>query len=263
MKIFVESFTERRRSLVFWFIGFLSFGVMMVGFFKSMGDTLSAYDQILENIPPAFQALVGEISSLTTIEGYLTAELFNLMLPMMFAILGIGLGATLISQEESLGTLELLLARPITRSRIFCEKALALVTQLALMAVATWLGIIVTAAAINVDISAVNVFWATLTLFILALDFSLFALAGSVIFSRGISIGVTTVLFIATYFLTTLAPLSNLLTKIEKLSPFYYYPAEKILTEGVDFVAIGVLIMPAIILYVVGESGFRLRDIGT
>ncbi|MBI2368924.1 MAG: MFS transporter [Deltaproteobacteria bacterium] len=47
------------------------------------------------------------------------------MLPLLLSVLTIGLGSRLLAKEESEGTLELLLARPVSRAKLLAAKAMA------------------------------------------------------------------------------------------------------------------------------------------
>ena len=63
--------------------------------------------------------------------GYLGSELFSFMVPLLLLIAAVGAGARAIAGEEERGTLDLLLANPVSRRRLVLEKLAALAAELA------------------------------------------------------------------------------------------------------------------------------------
>src|SRR5581483_5163390 len=87
-----------------------------------------AYRDTLQNfeIPPALQAIVGVELQIGTPAGFLSAEYYSWITILLIVYVAIeGTGA--IAGEESAGTMDLLLAQPVSRSRVVLEKALATV----------------------------------------------------------------------------------------------------------------------------------------
>lgn len=261
MRMFWESLRERQRSILAWLVGFIAFSGLLIAFYNEFPD-LSFYDEIIAQAPEIFSALVGELTTLTTIEGFLSAELFSLMFPVMMAILGLSLATSLIAKEESSGTLELLLARPVSRAKIFGQKVLSLVFQLGLMAAAAWSGIVFFAAVYSIDINALNLAWTLVALLLLTLDFSMLAFALANLFNRGIALAVTSALFVVSYFISNLSTFIEVLDKVKDFSLFSYYRHFEILTNGVDYLDLLVLFLPVVVLYWLGQAAFERRDIG-
>ncbi|MCA9388253.1 ABC transporter permease subunit [Candidatus Berkelbacteria bacterium] len=261
MRIFWESLRERQRSILAWMIGFIAFCGLLIAFFNEFPD-LSFYDEIIAQAPEIFSALVGELTTLTTIEGFLSAELFSLMFPVMMAVLGISLATSLIAKEENAGTLELLLARPVSRAKIFNQKMLSLVFQLALMMLACWASIVLFTSIYNVEINAVNLAWALVALYLLTLDFSMLAFALSNIFNRGIGMAISGALFVVSYFVSNLSAFISSLDKIKDFSFFTYYRHYDLLTNGANYADLLVLLVPILVFYWLAQAAFERRDIG-
>jgi ABC-2 type transport system permease protein len=102
--------------------------------------SLNAY---LAEIPDALKEMFS-IDRMTTGTGFLNAELFTLMLPLLFVIFGILRGARGLAGEEEAGTLDLLLVTPLSTTGLLLGEALALTVSLltlgAAVVVATALG---------------------------------------------------------------------------------------------------------------------------
>ena len=123
---------DTRRSTAWWALGMVALVVFTVAFYPSVKGN-EAFDQVFEDLPQAVRSLVGaqEGVPLTSPPGYLHGRLFSVMVPVLLVTLGIGLGARAIGGSEGDGTLELLLAQPVTRSRVVAERYGAVVAVLA------------------------------------------------------------------------------------------------------------------------------------
>ena len=77
-----------------------------------------------QNYPDALKSLFGITGggSLSSGAGFLDAELFSFMIPLLVLVLAIGTGARIFAGEEDAGRLELVLAYPLRRSRRGCRQ---------------------------------------------------------------------------------------------------------------------------------------------
>ena len=100
--------------------------VLIVAIYPDYAKAGNELNELLNN--PAIKAFVGEGVDLTTPEGFLTMEGYNLFFPVLIIIFAIMLGTAFISGEEKDGTLELLITTPISRHSIIIQKFLSLVT---------------------------------------------------------------------------------------------------------------------------------------
>ena len=116
--VFGKTLYDMRRGLIWWSISLLLMNLWMVSLYPVIQESAEALEQYLSNLPPTFSALVGEAATFSTIEGYLSVELFTFFLPMLTLAFAIVYGAGAIGGEEDSGTLDLLLAHPIPRWRV-------------------------------------------------------------------------------------------------------------------------------------------------
>jgi hypothetical protein len=89
---------------------------------------------ISSHVLPEVQSVVDYSSGI----GYLGIELFSLMLPGLLIAAAVGAGARAIAGEEEHATLDLLLANPISRTRVALEKAGAMFIMLSLLSFVTF-----------------------------------------------------------------------------------------------------------------------------
>lgn len=80
-------------------------------------------NKLLESYPKELTALIGHVGDITSPEGFLRAEVFSFLLPLLLLIFAIGFGARSIAGEEEEKTLDLVLATPISRLQLVVAQA--------------------------------------------------------------------------------------------------------------------------------------------
>ena len=109
------SLATQRRSVIGWGIGLAAVAAMYAAFYPSITQSAGDLQAYLDKMPDAFRELVGE--DYTSPAGYLRAELFSLLGPILFLVFAIGAGAKAIAGEEEARSLDLLLSTPLSRAR--------------------------------------------------------------------------------------------------------------------------------------------------
>lgn len=261
--VFLKTLRDQKRSLFWWVIGVAALSIFTVLFYPSIaGDP--AFDEMLERLPEALsRAMLGDVTDLTSPEGYLNSQLFVFMVPLVLMIFTVGKGSGAIAGEEEKGTLELLLSYPLRRWRLVVDKFLAMVVATAVIATGIWFSLFVGAIMVDMEIGAWRLAEATFSAALLSLVFGTFALAlASATGKRNMSIGVTAGLATAAYLLNAMAPLAESLEPSRKFSPFYYYSSGDPLSNGLD--PLHVLMMAALvaIFLTISAVTFERRDVG-
>src|SRR5689334_10088003 len=113
---------DRRAGIFGWSLGISAFIALNVLVYSSIQDQAQTLNKALDNLPAGAKALFGGSSDFLSPIGYLNSKLYYLFLPLMFTMLAISLVRHLLSNEEENGTLELLLARPISRGKLLTAK---------------------------------------------------------------------------------------------------------------------------------------------
>lgn len=255
---------SRRWSTLWWSLG-ASLYILLVNsvyqnFLTSQKNNLG---QTLQQLPDTLRSFVSIKSDFMTPAGFLSSEPYYVLLPIIFIILAIGLGGSLLASEERNATLELLLARPVSRGRVLLQKALGGFITLLTVVVVTGIVMTVTTRLFTMDISVAYLWEAQFMLLLLAtlfgaLAFTLTALGSS---ARKTSFGITALLALGGYVLTSLEQQVSWLRWPAKLLPYHYYNPSDTLTGSFDWnVAIGYLLV-IVVLGFIAYSGFRSRDI--
>jgi ABC-2 type transport system permease protein len=225
---------------------------------------VTGLDDLVNNMPPAFKGLIGDLTLLESFDTYMASQLFDIRLPLIGGIMSIILGLALSSAEEETGELRTTLALPISRTKLLLHKWLAIVLIGGVMT----LGIALGAYAVIPFIDDANLPW-DMFMHLLLLSWLLIVTFGTIPFAAGMITGkraaamaIGVVVVIGSFILTTFGQAVDWLADFEKFSLLYYFPANDIaqgtLEWGNGIVLSGLtlgLLIAAIIV-------FRRRDIG-
>jgi ABC-2 type transport system permease protein len=258
----LKTLHDYRRSLVWWALGVAAFVALYAAIYPTVRD-MPDIDELLDSYPEALRAFIGASTDLdfSSPEGYLQTEAFSFLLPLLFLIFGIGAGAAAIAGEEERGTMELLLAQPVSRRRVVLEKVAAITGAVALLAAVLWLALWLGALAAGMEISAGRLAAATVSLLLLALVFTMLTLLlGAATGNRVLAIGTSAALALLAYVVDSLAVLVDALETVQPLSPFYLYRSAEPLRDGLDPVHALVLLALAAACAALAAPAFDRRD---
>jgi len=263
--VYAKSLRDMRRSIVWWSLGLIAMTALMIAVYPTVRDNPDL-NKLVENYPDALKAFIafgGELDY-TSGAGYLGSELFAFMVPLLLAVAAIGAGARATAGEEEAGTIDLLLANPVSRRRLIVEKTAALATEVALLALVLWISLLVGVEIVGMEVSVANLAAATFAAALLAFSFGAIAvLAGSISGRRSVAIGVPAAVAVAAYLVSSLGSLVGSLEFARKASPYYHYVASDPLRHGLDLVHVGFLLGIGIIAIALAVLAFERRDLAT
>ncbi|MCQ3805159.1 MAG: ABC transporter permease subunit [bacterium] len=259
-----KTLRDRRRSLFWWVVGIFGYLVGIGAVYPIVRDNQDQFEALLETYPDELLAImgVGEESLFDPV-GFMRAEAFGWIVPLVFAIYGAAQGARAVAGEEEAGTIDLVMATPLSRFGLVWQKWLALVLTEMVLGLALFVSLALDNVLFGMDIplgnSAAGCFMAVL----LGVFFGSLALAvGAGTGLRGFSLGVVTLVAAGSYLLNSLGGLVEGLDPLKPLSPFYYYDASNPLRYGLDAQHTLVLAGLAVVLMVIGLLAVRRRDLG-
>ena len=261
--VMLKSLWDQRRSLLWWSLGILAMVLLLVLIYPSVRD-VPEFQDVVDSLPEAMRNLFmgSGVVDLLSPTGYLNSRLFAFLAPALFLVYGIGQGTGGIAGEEERGTLELLLSAPISRWRVVLEKFGTLLLGTLVLSLVLFVGLWVSATAVDMDIAVNRLAQASASLALLTVTFGAVALAvGAATGRRGTAMGLTTGLAVAAYLIDALAPLVGLLDVLRPASPFKYYTSAVPLQNGLDPLHVGVLIVAALVLVAVAVLGIEKRDL--
>lgn len=263
--IAIRTIRDRRRSLAWWCFGILLYAGFVAAFWPFIADQQAELTAVIMVMPKALIAMFGldNPAEMFSPAGYLTTRSFGWIVPVVLAIYAAALGAALIAGEEEDGTLELLLANPVSRARVVLEK------WLALAAINLVLGLALFATAFGFDrvfglgVAVDRYAAVTLQVTLLGLLFGSIALAaGAAGASRAVALGIVAALAVAGFLINSLAGLVDWLAPVQRLSPFFYYDANRPLMNGFDLPNAAILAAASVVVVLLAIVAFRRRDVG-
>jgi ABC-2 type transport system permease protein len=221
--IFKRAFFKNTLMILGWGLGLALLGYYMFTLYDSFFEQSINLNQMIQALPEGFLAFFGEDVNPLTARGFLTLEFFS-YIPVILGILVVSQAAKLIRSSEETGTLEIILAQPVSRSLVYWGRFLALVLSLVVILVMTWGGF-----ALGLQATTeIDLLWSELILpFISLLAILFLFLALTFMFSMFLSSNaaglVSGFFLIASYFVSSLTRLDDDLEVVNHFSPFKYY----------------------------------------
>lgn len=260
INVFRYTLARFRGQILGWGLGLFLLGLLVVPFYDIIVEQREQFEQLLKNYPPEFVAFFGGIDAFATPEGYLSVEFFSYM-PLILGIFAVLAGSGLLASDEEKGTLDLVMAHPLSRTALFLGRLLAFVIATLAILALSWLSFVVA-----MNWSALDVGWGEMALpylsllGVLLLFGSLALLLSMLLPSRRLAAMTAGFLLVASFFITSLARIDENLETVAKLSPLNYYQSgEAILGLSGEWL-LG-LLAAAAIFAVLAWWRFERRDI--
>lgn len=258
--IWTKTLWDQRRTLLGWAIGFIAVAVIYGGFYPFASTP--EYAELIDNLPAGLADAFGW-DEINTAHGYLGSTVYGLLGPVLVIIMAIAFGAKAIAGNEEAGHLELLIAQPVTRSRVVLQRAVALVIATFVGGLAVFVSIVAIRGAVDIELPTGNIAVASLNLALLGAVFGTLALlVGGFVGKRGFVVGVSAVVAVATYLANGLAPQVDGLAWLQDWSPFYWFASTATLRDGIDVPKTLMLAAVSLVFVVIATVAFNRRDVG-
>jgi ABC-2 type transport system permease protein len=260
--IFDRSMREQRRNLAGWVAGLIGFCLIMLSIYPTVRGNQS-FAKLLEAYPEVFRKLF-QVSDYTTGPGYVRAEVFSFMAPLLIAIFAVLQGSDLLAGEEERRTIDVFLANPVSRRKVVVEKWLALAASTATLSVVLELMLGLVGPLFRLHIG-----WAPLSAEVLGSGiFALFAgtlamAVGAATGARGIARGISTAVAVVMYLLSTLAQIVSWLIPARPVSLWYHALGIDPFTSGFPYWHVAVVLAVIILLFWATIFLFDRRDLAT
>ncbi|MGE5596534.1 MAG: ABC transporter permease subunit [Hyphomicrobiales bacterium] len=222
-----------------------------------------SFEETLQDveIPEGFEGLLGSATDIASPEGYLQSQFFS-FLPVITAAVGITVASYAIAGEERDGTLELVLAQPVTRRSVLLASAVGATVIVVLATLAafpgTWLAVVVA----DIDIGAAPIWWASLASVPVALFFTWLTLWLSAASpSRAGAAGIASMVLIVTYLITVIGPINDVLDVLGHFTPFYWGDTSRALVGKYDYLRWIALTAVSLVFIVLGLWSFERREV--
>jgi len=259
-----RSITDKHISILVYALGVAGYAILILAIWPSLKTNIDTLNQLWESYPENLRkAFGGENFTFGTFDGFLSVEYFNQMWVIVMIAFSVSFATGAIAAEIEKGTMELLLAQPISRRSILVTRHLLFEMGLLFLIAATLLPIALGAPMVGADLNYTGL------LALIVPAFLFFTAIGSVTFmfstlfnSRGVAIFLSLGLIIFSYALDILARINETISNIHFLSIFYYWDPYRYL-HAIDFAWGDIAILAGISLLTTAAAiiWFERRDI--
>lgn len=260
--VLLKTLRDQRRSLLAWAVSIVLL-VMMYGSFWPSIEGQPSMNDFLNQMPETLRSMMlMSGADMSTPSGYVQIELLSFMGPILVILYAVSAGNAAVAGEEDRHTMDLLLANPISRTRLVLDKVGAMVIGILLITTVTGAALLLSGPLFGLTIPADKAMASMLHLALLGLVFGSLALAiGAATGRTGVSRGVPGLVAVLAYIVNALGPMVSWLEPIQKLSPFYQYASHDPLRNGVSGPGVMVALLTIAALVMIAVWGFRRRDV--
>jgi len=267
LRLFLSNLKLGQWGLVAWGVLIFLYGVLTMYLYPTMTELNFDIIEYINSLPDALKAAFGyegiDFTSLTlTPEAFATLE-FLVLWPLLIGIYGI-FASVGIAREAERGTLDLLMAQPVKRSRVLVSKFSVFVFAAVLIAVASLFGLVAGSFIIEetVNMGALSLALFEALLFVLAI--AAFTLLCSVVFLEPRkALTIAGVFMGGSYILNFMVPVLDPSWEwLRNLSLFYFYQPNQVVSDvALNWTAVAVYAVVAIVSFVAALLVFQRRDL--
>jgi len=241
-------------------LGLAAFATMMVLIAPGILDEFDV-DALTESFPPALVEAM-QLDVIATIEGFMALELYWFGWLLVLGVYVTYSAASTIAGDIDDGTMDTLLAAPVSRWHVLFEKFLALLTPILVVNVVVLVVVYAGTRFVGEPIAAVDLVAVHGLSIPYLLFWGAFGMVASVLAPhRQIAEGIAAGSLVATFLVETVADGTDI-DWLGLLSPTRYYDPVAILTASeYDYAGAGVLLVAAAVLLVASGVLFARRDI--
>ncbi len=250
----------RTKGMIGWSLGLIVFGAVYITVYpevaKQMGDLGSL---------PIYEVLG---MNFVNFESYIASVVIN-FLPILLGIYAIITSTGTLAGEEDQGTLELVMAQPVSRSAILSAKAIsigvAILVVLLFAASADALLYAAVKASGNADVSPWRLFFVVFSAWPITMAIAMIGLFFSAFVpKRRTAAMIAGVILVISYFGETLSGMVHSLEGVRFLSIFNYFDSTAaVFRDGVKAVDVIVLLAIALLFFCLALLSFNARNVST
>ena len=260
--VFLKSLRDSKNVLLYWSIGIFLLAIYIM--FVVSEIPLDQFQTIINSLPDTLSQFIGGSGGIdfSTVEGFLNAQIFTIMAPLIVIGIAISSASKSNAYEENIKSLDIILSTPISRERFLIEKILSMITKVVYICVIHWVSYVLAALIFGLDISYENLATICVQLGLMSITFGLICvLVGTITGNTSKSIGIASVIGIVSYLIANIAPLVDSIDFTKFFSLFHYYKDSNPLVNGFHEWHWSVFIFSSLILILLSLRIFRKRDL--
>lgn len=258
--VFAWTLRQNRRALVLWSLAIAAVSAMYASFYPMMAGP--DIETLIQGMPEGLVAALG-YDRIGTPAGYLESTVYGLLGVILMMVFAIAYAARVLAGVEEDGSLELEVTSGVSRRRVLLERFASLTAQLAVLAAAVTVAIVLIVVALDMDIAFGGLLAGGLGMFLFALGVGSVTFAtGAATGRRGLALGVGAAFGVLAYLADAFAGMLDDGRWLEAISPFSWYLGGDPLVEGIDVVGFGGLLLLGAVALVIATVTFDRRDLG-
>jgi len=254
------SLRSSRGVIIGWGIGLAALAIMMGSLFDMIASSGNLMDAYVESLPELAELF--DFASMNTPIGWLDVEYFSFV-PLIIGLFATGAGASLLARDEEGGTLDLILAHPVSRTVLFWGRFLANTLVIIILLLISWASLLLTMIwSENFTIPALDLLLPFASLFAILMLFMTLALLFSMLLpARSMAIMLTGMLVVASFFITLLSGVVDELERAADFSPLTYQETATAIEDGLNLTWFGVFLTIDLVLALISWQLFQRRDV--
>ncbi|MFS8478666.1 MAG: ABC transporter permease [Micromonosporaceae bacterium] len=258
--VFTKWLRDARWSLLGWAIAVPAVAAMYAAFWPSMRspEMMRALEAYPESVLEALN-----YNDVTSAAGYLSSAVYGLLISLLMAVFAIGAGTRAVAGDEEAGTLDLVLAYPVSRTRLALQRFAALAVAIGIICTVLWLAMVALRGPAQLEgISVGELAAMTLQLGLFAAAFGALAFAiGAATGRKALTLGISAGVAVLGYLANGVIPQVEGLEWVRNLSPWHWYLGGDPLVNGLQPRGSALLLAVTAVLVAAGVRAFARRDV--
>lgn len=261
MIVSVKQLRDNRRGYLSWAVVIAALAGLYASLWPVFGHN-SGLASMVNSFPQAMKDAF-HMQDYSTAAGYFSSTVFGLLVPLLMAVFAIMAGTQAIAGDEQAGTLDLVLAHPVGRTR------LALARLGAVVAAIIGAGVLLLALILAIrvpakfsELSPVDIAATCLQLTLFGICFAAIAFGiGAYTGRRAITLGAAAYLAVVSYLADSFLPQISVLKWTQNVTPFGWYLNGEPLRNGIQWGNCALLLGLGAVFAAIGIWQFDRRDL--
>lgn len=261
MVLVLKTAKDHARGFLFWILGLVALVAITLSVYPTVRSSAAGLASFLNNYPEALRQIF-RMEDYTSGPGYLSTELFSMMLPLIFISIGVSWGSSTTAQEEERRTADILLTLPLSRTRILALKIATSVIAQVFLAIILVLTLVIGIRFVNLPLATSKIIAGASAAALLGILFnSVSTFIGAAWGKKSAAFGGAIGMAIAGFLFFSLAPLVNTFERLTPINPFQWTLGSRPLFNGIDVGYTVLALAVAMMFYAASLVVFKRRDI--
>ncbi len=265
INIILKSLKQRRLSIIIYSLFSLAMLTLYSSLFPSFQAESQSFSEVFKNLPEAISKAFGinQTTFFNYYDNFLSSEFYSLTWPLVFSILLISSAGNAIAGEIDKGTIQILLAMPVSRMKLFWSKYLTGLLELIIFIATSTLAAVPIALFYDISFNHTSIYLITISgaLFGLAV-YSITFMLSAIFSERSRVYAISGALLVIMYVANIFASLKESWSDLKYISFFHYFNASAIVTDQkIEPISIIIFLSISLIFTILALAIFSRRDI--